>query len=259
MLSEEECARCADEMLCAAVLRRPATRPSRTFPDITFQDACRIQDLWAQMRLTRGGKLLGYKVGLTSAAARQALRAAEPSCGRIFEEDVHSPAEHIPADRFLKPSLEVELAFIVHEALEGPELRSEDVLRIPHEVVPAFEIVDRRTELPRTLADTIADNAAFGGLILGRQALHADVDLSRVGATLFRNGTIEDTGLAAAVMGHPAAAVAWLANKLHATGATLQKGQIVLTGAFLRPIDVRRGDRIAADYQPGGTLEALFV
>lgn len=259
VLSEEERRRCADELSRAGRLKKPVAQPSRSFPGLEARDAWRIQELWAQQRLAQGARLIGYKIGLTSPAMQAALQASEPVSGRIFDDAVHSPDEAIAVGRFLMPRVEAELAFILHRALRGPGVTLEDVLRTPHSVVPALEIVDRRTEMPRTLVDTIADNAAFGGLVLGARSLPPGSDLRRVGTTLSRNEAIEETGVSAAVMGHPAAAVAWLANRLHAAQAALEEGQIVLSGAFMPSVEVRSGDRVVADYGTCGTLEVSFV
>jgi 2-oxo-hept-3-ene-1,7-dioate hydratase len=259
VLSDDQCRRCAEELLRAGQLRQAAVQPSRSIPGIEVRDAWRIQDLWAQERMSQGARLIGYKIGLTSHAMQTALQTSEPDTGRIFHDTVHRVGEAIAAARFLTPRIEVELAFVLHRSLPGPGVTIEDVLRTPHSVVPALEIVDRRTELPRTIVDTIADNAAFGGIVLGTRALEESVDLRWVAATLARNQVIEESGVSAAVMGHPAAAVAWLANTLHAAQCGLEAGQVILSGAFMRSIEVRPGDRILADYGPCGALEVSFV
>lgn len=259
MLSDDQCGRCAAELLSAGQLKKAATQPSRLFPAIEVRDAHRIQDLWSKARIARGARLIGYKVGLTSHALQSALQTSEPASGRIFHDTVHRAGEAITAAAFLTPRIEVELAFVLHRSLPGPGVRIEDVLRTPHTVVPALEIVDRRTDMPRTIADTIADNAAFGGIVLGTRALEADTDLRRVAATLSKNGLIEESGVSAAVLGQPAAAVAWLANSLHAAQSGLEAGQVVLSGAFMRSIEVHAGDRIRADYGACGALEVSFV
>lgn len=259
MLSDDECRHCAEELSRAARLRKPSAQPSRSFPGIGAGDARRIQDAWAQARQAQGARLIGYKIGLTSRAMQAALQASEPVSGRIFDDAVHPPGQAIAVSRFLTPRIEAELAFILHRPLRGPGVTLEDVLRTPHTIVPALEIVDRRTEMPRTLADTIADNAAFGGLVLGARPLPSGIDLRWVGTALSRNEVIEETGVSAAVMGHPAAAVAWLANTLHCVQGALEEGQIVLSGAFVRSVEVHSGDRIVADYGTCGALEVSFV
>jgi 2-oxo-hept-3-ene-1,7-dioate hydratase len=127
-------------------------------------------------------------------------------------------------------------------------------------VVPALEVIDYRTEVPRAITDTIADNAAFGAIIVGGRPIRPfDIDIRWVGATLSQNGVIEESGVSAAIMGHPAAGVAWLANKLHAVDAKLEKGQIVLAGSFTRPVDIKAGDVIQADYGSLGAIGVSFA
>ncbi|MGH8139401.1 MAG: 2-keto-4-pentenoate hydratase [Steroidobacteraceae bacterium] len=260
MLSDEECRRCAEDILRAARHREPIQQPTRTFPAMDILDAYRIQDLCVQARIAGGARVVGHKIGLTSRAMQVALQTNEPDSGRILDDAVYRHGAQIRADSFLKPLLEVEVAFIMGENLEGPDVRTEDVMRATQRVVPALEIVDRRTDLPRTLIDTIADNAAFGAIVIGADSRPPkDVDVGWLGATLARNGVIEESGVSAAVMGHPAAAVAWLANRLHGAGAGLEKGQLVLSGAFMRPVNVKAGDSILADYGPLGTLGVSFV
>jgi 2-oxo-hept-3-ene-1,7-dioate hydratase len=139
------------------------------------------------------------------------------------------------------------------EDLEGAGRRIYDVMRATQYVVPALEIIDYRTEVPRAITDTIADNAAFGAIVVGGRPIRPmDVDIRWVGATLSKNGVIEESGVSAAIMGHPAAGIAWLVNKLHDFGAGLRRGQIVLAGSFTRPVDIALGDVIHADYGPLG-------
>ncbi len=161
--------------------------------------------------------MVGHKIGLTSRAMQMASKMTEPDYGRILDDAMYNDGAQIRADAFLKPRLEVELAFIMGEDLEGPGTRIYDVMRATEFVVPALEIIDYRTEVPRAIVDTIADNAAFGAIVVGGRTIRPmDVDIRWVGATLSKNGIIEESGVSAAVMGHPAAGIAWLVNKLHA-------------------------------------------
>src|SRR3954463_1221631 len=167
-----------------------------------------------------------------------------------------------PMRAFVTPNcrLEVELAFVMGEDLEGPGARIYDVMRATEFVVPALEIIDYRTDVPRAIVDTIADNAAFAAIVVGGRTIRPmDVDIRWVGATLSKNGIIEESGVSAAIMGHPAAGIAWLVNKLHAVDAKLKRGQIVLAGSFTRPVDIAAGDGIHADYGPLGPFGVSFV
>jgi 2-oxo-hept-3-ene-1,7-dioate hydratase len=184
----------------------------------------------------------------------------EPDYGVILDDALFRDGARIAAGTFIKPRLEVELAFMMGSDLHGAGCQIHDVLRATEFVQPALELIDYRTEVPRQIVDTIADNAAFGAIVLGGRTIRPfDVDLRRVGATLSQNGVIEESGLAAAVMGHPAAGLAWLVNKLAPLGDGLKAGDIVLGGAFARPVDIRPGDVIAADYGELGSIGVSFA
>jgi 2-oxo-hept-3-ene-1,7-dioate hydratase len=260
MLTEAELHRGAADILRAARDRRAVPQLSRAFPGMTIEDAYRVQDIWAAARVTQGTRVVGHKIGLTSRAMQQASNMTEPDYGRILDDAVYNDGARIDAEQFLKPRLEVELAFIMGQDLQGPGARIYDVIRAVEFVVPALEIIDYRTEVPRAIVDTIADNAAFGAIVVGGRLIRPmDVDIRWIGATLGKNGVIEESGVSAAIMGHPAAGVAWLVNKLHAVGGGLQKGQIVLGGSFTRPVDVAEGDVIQADYGPLGAIGVRFT
>ena len=260
MLTDEERRSAAQALLGAEESRVPIPQLSKTYPQIEIEDAYRIQDLWAEGRIAKGARVAGHKIGLTSRAMQMASKMTEPDYGRILDDAQFNDGAQIRADLFIKPRLEVELAFIMGEDLEGPNTRTYDVMRATEFIVPALEIIDYRTEVPRAITDTIADNAAFGAIVVGGRVIRPmDVDIRWIGATLSKNGIIEESGVSAAVMGHPAAGIAWLVNKLHAVGGKLEKGQIVLAGSFTRPVDIAAGDVIQADYGPLGALGVSFL
>lgn len=259
MLSEDQIRAAAEAILTAETTKIPTPQLSMLYPDMQIEDAYRVQDVWAEARLAKGAKLAGHKIGLTSRAMQMASKMTQPDYGRILDDALYNDGAVISVANFLKPRLEVELAFVMAEDLEGPGKRIYDVLRATEVVVPALEIIDYRTEVPRAIVDTIADNAAFGAMIVGGRPVRPyDVDIRWVGATLSKNGIIEESGVSAAVMGHPAAGIAWLVNKLHAVGTGLRKGQIVLGGSFTRPIDIGAGDVVQADYGPLGAIGVSF-
>ncbi|BCH16637.1 MULTISPECIES: 2-oxo-hept-4-ene-1,7-dioate hydratase [unclassified Mesorhizobium] len=260
MLTDEERRSAAQALLGAEESRVPIPQLSKTYPQIEIEDAYRIQDLWAEGRIAKGARVAGHKIGLTSRAMQMASKMTEPDYGRILDDALFNDGAQIRADLFIKPRLEVELAFIMGENLEGPSTRIYDVMRATEFIVPALEIIDYRTEVPRAITDTIADNAAFGAIVVGGRVIRPmDIDIRWIGATLSKNGIIEESGVSAAVMGHPAAGVAWLVNKLHAVGGKLEKGQIVLAGSFTRPVDIAAGDVVQADYGPIGALGVSFL
>jgi 2-oxo-hept-3-ene-1,7-dioate hydratase len=260
MLTETEQRSAAAQLMQAAQDRVPIPQLSRSFAQMTLNDAYRVQDYWIEARVAQGARVVGHKIGLTSRAMQMASKMTEPDYGRILDDAFFQDGAAIPAGRFIKPRLEVELAFIMGQDLSGAGTQIYDVMRAVEFVVPALEIIDYRTEVPRAIVDTIADNAAFGAIVVGGRLIRPmDVDIRWIGATLGKNGVIEESGVSAAIMGHPAAGVAWLVNKLHAVGGGLQKGQIVLGGSFTRPVDIAEGDVIQADYGPLGAIGVRFT
>jgi 2-oxo-hept-3-ene-1,7-dioate hydratase len=227
---------------------------------MTLSDAYEVQRLYIEAKVARGCRIVGHKIGLTSRAMQMASKINEPDYGILTDDMMYSDGAQIPAKHFLAPRLEVELAFVIGSRLKGPGTKIYDVLRATEFIVPALEIIDYRTEVPRAIVDTISDNAAFGAIVVGgRMVRPLDIDLRWIGATLSKNGVIEESGVSAAVMGHPAAGIAWLVNKLAPLGGSLEPGEIVLSGSFTRPVAVAPGDVIHADYGPMGALAVAFI
>ena len=260
MIPETERRRAAETLLKAERDRIPVPQLSKTWPGMELEDAYAVQRLWAEARIAAGAAVIGRKIGLTSRAMQMASRMTEPDYGVILSDSLFNDGATLKADAFIKPRLEVELAFIMGRDLSGPGCRIHDVLRATEFVTPALEVIDYRTETPRAIVDTIADNAAYGAIILGGRVVRPfDIDLRRQAATLAKNGVIEESGVSAAIMGHPAAGIAWLANKLAPLGDGLKAGEIVLCGSFTRPVDIAAGDVIAADYGPLGAINTRFA
>jgi 2-oxo-hept-3-ene-1,7-dioate hydratase len=260
MLNENERRDAAEAILRAGQSRKVCPQPSKTWPGMTLEDAYDVQRLWAEARIAKGAKIVGRKIGLTSRAMQRASQMTEPDYGVILDDALFFDGARIQAGTFIKPRLEVELAFVMGEDLSGAGCQVHDVLRATEFIQPALEIIDYRTEVPRQIVDTIADNAAFGAIVLGGRTVRPfDVDLRWVGATLAQNGVIEESGVSAAVMGHPAAGLAWLVKKLAPLGGGLKKGDIVLAGSFTRPVDIASGDVIVADFGPLGSIGVRFA
>lgn len=240
---------------------------TRTYPDLTMEDAYAIQRAWTRLQLDRGRVVRGHKIGLTSKAMQNAVGIGEPDYGVLFQDMFYQDAGVIPYDRFHAPRIEVELAFVLKTPLRGPNCTIFDVLNATDYVTPALEIletrmhrVDPETGKPRKVMDTISDNAANAALVLGGRPFRPlDADLRWVGALLFRNGQVEETGLAAAVLNHPANGIAWLANRLAPHGENLEAGEVVLAGSFTRPVEVSRGDTFHADYGSFGSVSCQFT
>ncbi|MCW5645243.1 MAG: 2-oxo-hepta-3-ene-1,7-dioic acid hydratase [Rhodoferax sp.] len=246
----------------------PCRQISLDHPAMTMADAYAVQSAWMDLKTAAGRRCVGHKIGLTSKAMQRAVKIDEPDFGSLLDDMLYREGSTIPYDRFLQLKIEAELAFVLYKPLSGPDCSLFDVLDATAYVTPALEILDARiqridpeTGRARTVLDTISDNAANAALVLGGRAFKPDgfhVDLRRIGAVVSRNAEVEETGLAAGVLGHPAYGIAWLANRLHVHGVTLQAGEVVLAGSFIRPIDVQRGDTIVADYGEFGTVACHF-
>ncbi|GMA15497.1 2-oxo-hepta-3-ene-1,7-dioic acid hydratase [Deinococcus metallilatus] len=240
---------------------------SERFPGMTIADAYAVQRAWVARKTGAGRRVLGHKIGLTSRAMQMASQIDEPDYGALLDDMFFEPNGDIPLSRFVAPKVEVELAFVLRSDLRGPSVTIFDVLRATEYVTPAAEIIDARiqrvsqeTGQPRRVTDTISDNAANAGVILGGQAVHPDeVDLRWAAALCVRNGVIEETGVAAGVLGNPATGIAWLANRLAPHGEGLKAGEIVLAGSFTRPVDIASGDVFTFDYGPLGTFSCRFA
>ncbi|MBE7942322.1 MULTISPECIES: 2-oxo-hept-4-ene-1,7-dioate hydratase [Ramlibacter] len=239
---------------------------SKRFPGMTVEDGYAISREWVRLKIASGRRVVGHKIGLTSRAMQQSSQIDEPDYGTLLDDMLFSPGD-IPTQRFIAPRVEVELAFVLRHRLEGPQVSVEDVLAATEYVTPAIEIIDarieqfdRHTRAMRRVQDTISDNAANAGIVLGgRRVNPREVDLPWCGAILRQNGHVEETGLAAGVQGHPAVGVAWLAMKLFPWGERLEAGEIVLAGSFTRPVPAKAGDRFDADYGPLGRFEFQFT
>ena len=240
---------------------------SKRFPEISIEDGYAISREWVKAKLAEGRVVQGHKIGLTSRAMQQASQITEPDYGTLLDDMFFEQGGDIPFTRFIAPRIEVELAFILGKRLQGPNVSIFDVLAATDYVVPAIEIIDARIEqfdretgAMRKVFDTIADNAANAGIVTGGRPVKPDaVDLRWVGALLYKNGVIEESGLAAAVLNHPATGVAWLANKLAPWGECLEAGEVVLGGSFTRPTNAKPGDTFHADYGPLGAIAFRFV
>jgi 2-oxo-hept-3-ene-1,7-dioate hydratase len=260
MLTPAQRQQCAQDLYNAEMTQTVIPQLTKTYPQMVLDDAYAIQRQWAKLHTDKGARVVGHKIGLTSRAMQMASNFNEPDFGHLLDSMLFADGAAIPAGRFRKPRLEVELSFVMGEDLRGPNVQIYDVLRATEFIQPALEIIDYRTEVPRQICDTIADNAASGGMVIGGRTIRPfDVDLRWVGATLSQNGVIEETGLAAGIMGHPAAGVAWLVKKLNEVGEGLKAGQVVLAGSFTRPIAIKPGDVVHADYGPLGGIGVRFV
>ncbi|WP_229999932.1 2-oxo-hept-4-ene-1,7-dioate hydratase, partial [Pseudomonas carnis] len=244
MLDSQQILAAAAHLDHAERSREQVRQFSLDYPDMTIEDAYAIQREWVAQKIKHGRTLKGHKIGLTSRAMQVSSNITEPDYGALLDDMFFDEGSDIPFERFIVPRVEVELAFILGKPLEGPNCTVFDVLDATEWVIPALEIIDARiqqvdphTNATRKVFDTISDNAANAGVVLGGRAVRpTEIDLRKVPAVLYRNGVIEESGVSAAVLNHPAKGVAWLANKLAPYDVTLLPGQVILGGSFTRPV-----------------------
>jgi 2-oxo-hept-3-ene-1,7-dioate hydratase len=267
MLSPDDINAAAAALYEAEKNRRQIPPLTLAHPEMDMDDAYAVQKAWVDRKVTDGRQITGYKIGLTSRAMQMAMKIDTPDFGILLDDMCFANGSTIPAGNFTDPRIEVEFAFVLKEPLFGENVTVEQVMAATDYVIPALELiaarsyrVDPETGYTRTVVDTIADNAANAGYILGDNKVDpAGVDLPWAGAMLYLNGGIEETGLAGGVMGHPAHGICWVCKRFAPHGIGLEPGQVVLAGSFTRPVVVRPGDNIRADYGPLGTIEVNFV
>lgn len=267
MLPPDTIAALAQTLYQARRSRTAVRHFSARYPAMTIEDGYAIQRAWVALELAEGRTVKGRKIGLTSRAMQLSSQITEPDYAPLMDDMFFDAGGDIPVSRFIAPRVEVELAFILGQDLKGPNTTLFDVLRATEYVTPAIEIIDARIEQfdresgrPRKVFDTISDFAANAGIVLGGRPVKPDaLDLRWVGAMLHKNGVIEETGLAAGVLGHPATGVAWLANKIAPYDEQLHAGDVVLAGSFTRPTPAAAGDSFHVDYGPLGTVGFRFV
>jgi 2-keto-4-pentenoate hydratase len=228
---------------------------------LTAEDAYAVQLINVQRRLAAGARLIGHKIGLTSEAMQTMLGVAEPDYGHLFADTIHPSGGQLSMGLFLQPRVEIEIAFVLRDRLTGPGVTAADVLRCTDYVSPSLEVVDSRiADWKITLVDTVADNASCGAVVLGADRRSVtDLDLAAVEGSLWCNGELREVGLGGAVLGNPAIAVAWLANKLAEFGTTLEPGHLVMPGSCTRMIPVAAGDHVRAEFAGLGHVEIEFT
>ncbi|MGS2723153.1 2-oxo-hept-4-ene-1,7-dioate hydratase [Porticoccus sp. GXU_MW_L64] len=267
MLTKEQIQQAADELYQAEIDRRPVDPLTLRHPDMDMDDAYSVQSAWVDRKIADGRKVIGYKIGLTSRAMQQAMKIDVPDYGVLLDDMEFADGSDIEAAQFIDPRIEVELAFVLKDRLEGENVSLFDVLNATDYVVPALEIIAARshrvhpeTGYTRNVFDTISDNAANAGIIMGGRPIKPDAtDLRWCGALCYRNGVLEETGLAAGVLNHPANGIRWIARRFAPHGIALEPGQILLAGSFTRPLVVKAGDTIHADYGSLGGISCQFV
>lgn len=236
-------------------------------PDMTLDDAYAVQAALVARKRAEGRRVIGWKIGLTSRAMQQALNIATPDSGVLLDDMLFPDGATVPKDRFIQPRIEAEIAFVMKAPLQGREVTRDDVLAATDHVAPSLEILDTRilrtdpaTGRARIITDTVSDNAANAGIVLGPQR-HAALafDLRWVGAIVTRDGVVEETGLGAGVLNDPVTGILWLVHRLADYGMGITAGDILLSGSFIRPIEAPPGSRFHANFGPFGTVSLNFA
>lgn len=240
---------------------------SLQYPGMTLDDAYAVQKQLIARKLASGRRKIGWKIGLTSRAMQDALKIDTPDSGVLLDDMDFANGATVPAGRFIQPRVEAEIAFIMKAPLAGADCTRDDVLAATECVAPSLEILDTRilradpaTGQARIITDTISDNAANAGLVLGAERHAPDVhDLRWAGAIVSRDGTVEETGLGAGVLNDPVTSVLWLARRMATYGQQIEAGDIVLSGSFIRPIECPPGSVIHADFGGFGSVDISFA
>lgn len=266
MLTKEQIQDSAQRHHQAEKTRVPMRAFSLKYQDMTIEDGYAVQEAWIKLKEAEGRRVIGRKVGLTSRAMQEAMKIDEPDFGTLLDDMLFENGATIPASDFIDPRIEVEITFVLKDDLFGDDLSVEDVIAATDYVVPSLELiaarshrVDPETGYTRKVYDTISDNAANAGIIVGDNKMNPnEIDLRWAGAILYRNDIVEETGLGAGILDHPARGIIWLAKRFAPHGIKLDAGQYIMSGSFTRPIIARAGDHFKADFGPLGTVELSF-
>ncbi len=265
-LSLPDCTQAAEDLHRAELTGQQIGLLSLRHADMNMDDAYAIQSALVARKRSSGKKVIGWKIGLTSKAMQAALNIDIPDSGVLFDDMLFANGSEVQSGRFIQPRTEVEIAFVMKAPLAGEHVTREDVIAATDYVAPSLEILDTRilrrdpeTGSARKIFDTIADNAANAGLVLGdqRHAVNAH-DLRWVGAIVTRNDEVEETGLGAGVLNDPVESVVWLARRMAQYGQKIEAGQIILSGSFTRPLECPPGTIVAADFGTFGSVGISF-
>ena len=264
-MTPQEISAAATTLFEAEQTRQQIGLLSLRYPQMDMDDAYAVQAALTELKKAAGRTVIGWKIGLTSKAMQSALAIDIPDSGILFDDMVFAHGAQVPAGRFIQPRIEAEILFKVHSSLEG-QVSRDDVLAATEFVAPSIEILDTRilradpqSGRTRNVCDTISDNAANAGIVIGTQRHRpADHDLRWVGSIVSCNDIVEETGLGAGVLGDPVAGIVWLVRRLGQYGQRVEAGQIVLSGSFIRPVECPSGSRIRADFGAFGEVEIGF-
>lgn len=261
-MTPEQVSQAGNSLYLAEQSRIQRSLLSVEYPSATMDNAYAIQKAFVARKNAEGRKTIGWKIGLTSRAMQQQLAIETPDSGVLLDDMSFETGASIPANRFIAPRIEAEIAFVMKAPLQGAVTR-EQVLAATDYVTPALEILDTRilrsqNGKMRTIIDTISDNAANAGIVTGPIRHSANIDLRWVGAIVSRDGVVEETGLGAGVLNDPVTGIVWLAARMAQYGQRIEPGQIILSGSFIRAMECPNGCRIQADFGAFGSLSCQF-
>ncbi|MFE3836200.1 2-oxo-hept-4-ene-1,7-dioate hydratase [Pseudogemmobacter sonorensis] len=265
-MTPDQVSAAAEALFKADATRRQIGLLSQEHPGMTLDDAYAVQAALVARKRAGGARVIGWKIGLTSRAMQASLNIDTPDSGVLLDDMLFPDGSKIPPDRFIQPRVEAEIAFVMKAGLQGAGVTRDEVLAATDYVSPSLEILDTRilrrcpeTGQARVITDTISDNAANAGLVLGH-ARHAPgaFDLRWIGAIVTRDGVVEETGLGAGVLNDPVTGIIWLVRRLAQYGLGIEPGQILLSGSFIRAIEAPPGSRFDADFGPFGQVSIDF-
>jgi 2-oxo-3-hexenedioate decarboxylase len=261
VLQAADVVRLADRVRQAQDQGHTIARLSDDIPGMTVADGYAVQAQLRHMRIARGSRLVGWKIGLTSRAKMVQMNVFEPAIGFLTNDMACPENSAIPVAGMIHPRVECEIAFVMKSALRGPDCTMEQVLAATDFVLPAVEVIDSRFEGYRfDLCSVIADNSSSARYVTGGRARYAaDLDLRTLGVAIEINGEVVATGASAAVLGHPAQAIASLINILHAQGEQLEAGSFVMSGGITEALPVKAGDQVVARFQELGSVAMRFI
>ena len=265
-MSPDQIAAAAQALFDAERSGRQCGLLSQQYPGMTLDDAYAVQAALVARKRAAGARVIGWKIGLTSRAMQSALNIDTPDSGVLLDDMLFPDGATIPPGRFIQPRVEAEIAFVMKAPLQGAHVTRADVLAATDHVAPSLEILDTRIQRvdplsgkARIITDTVADNAANAGIVLGLQRHAVDtVDLRWIGAIVSRDGVVEETGLGAGVLNDPVMGILWLVHRLAQYGMGIAAGEVLLSGSFIRPIEAPPGSRIAADFGAFGHVSVNF-
>jgi 2-oxo-3-hexenedioate decarboxylase len=237
------------------------TKVTDDYPDMTYEDAYDIQWTARRAKESRGHKIVGMKMGLTSQAKMKQMGVPNPCYGYLADYFSYGDGAEIKIDELIHPKVEAEIAFVLKDDLTGPGCHIGDVLAATDFVMPAVEVIDSRyKDFKFDLKSVIADNSSSSRYVTGgRMRDIKDLDLKTLGVVMEINGEVVQLGAGAAVLGHPATSIAMLANMLAERGEILKAGSYILSGAITAAVGVKKGDNVTVKFQDLGTLSMRFV